>query len=244
MVKGTGVIRTYWSSKLNLETYGESDLNIMGCGISKLDIKTFEQTKIRIITSNISDFKISAFDNSYLKIQSYTNESNLKIETYNESKVKLLCDILNSNLNLKTNDDSYFLIPSHLLSKININNEIKVSGYDFGSIIERNDLLVTNGKIILYKRVTNDFITIEWLEKIKYEMLWLPNNEIIFEGVKIDGYINPKLSTLLAYKSDDRYVAIEVDVNDLYFDTFYKECIYFKKGFVLYECDENRFKIE
>jgi hypothetical protein len=102
-------------------------------------------------------------------------------------------------------------------------------------------------KVVLYKRVTKDFKT---QTGSKNETLWSigsvldhpnyePSKEECGEG-KYHACAKPYFCDEFMSGSDDRYIAVEITVTDLYAwpTPKYPYKIAFKKGKVLYECDK------
>ena len=111
---------------------------------------------------------------------------------------------------------------------------------------ERNYIEITNKSFILYKRVSVDFKT---QEETNNETLWgvgttvshpnwHPEDEECGSG-KFHGVAKPFFADEFRDKQDDRYVAILVNLDDVY-EWERPSCphkIAFREGKVLYECD-------
>lgn len=125
--------------------------------------------------------------------------------------------------------------------------------YSNSSYIKRYNIPVINGKIILYKAVDKikrtaayDKINTIWRigETIEHP-IWNPYDNEIGKG-KYVASISPKSFFELTKSKRLTYIAIEIDVLDLYEYPFGKhpQFIGFRKGKVLYEVDKEKNKID
>ena len=116
------------------------------------------------------------------------------------------------------------------------------------SYIERHNIKVKDNKVILYKKVSKDFLT---QEGMSWETLWRIGSTLIHpkwdpkksecgEG-KFHACAVPFWCDIFRGMEGDRYIAIEVKVKDLYEweieKSSYPQKIAFRKCKVLYECD-------
>jgi hypothetical protein len=112
---------------------------------------------------------------------------------------------------------------------------------------ERNGIDKTK-KIILYKRVSHDYKTQEdtanetlWLPKTTIEHpSWEPKLEECGQG-KFHAVSKPYFADEFRSKQNDRYIAIAIDLNDLYEwknNPSYPHKIGFRRGKVLHEVDK------
>jgi len=112
--------------------------------------------------------------------------------------------------------------------------------------LERNGVVVKNGHVILYKRVSKDFKT---MENTEHETLWTigstlthhawnPTKQECGSG-KFHACHRPYFCNEFRSTAGDRYVAIKVNIKDLHEweNPSYPHKIAFRKGKVLYECD-------
>ena len=142
------------------------------------------------------------------------------------------------------------------------NLKLKIDKYSKHTKVQRVkqlDWFENNGvkktkKIIVYKRVSKDFKTQEGSEKeTLYEIgktithpNWSPRDNECGEG-KFHACSRPFFADQFRDGKDDRYIAIEVGLKDLYEwkdNPKYPHKIAFRKGKVLYECDREGKKID
>lgn len=146
------------------------------------------------------------------------------------------------------NDD--FLTEAKRIIPIGYIKTKNASYYSNESYLKRYKIPVVNGKVILYKGVDkkkrralydkeND---IQWLigETIEHPE-WNPYENEIGKG-KFIASINPMSFHAISKIKNISYLAIEIDVLDLYEYPFgkYPQFIGFRKGKVLYEVDKNK----
>jgi hypothetical protein len=116
-----------------------------------------------------------------------------------------------------------------------------------GTYLERFRIPITNGKVILYKRVSKDFLTQEGTDNETHWAIgstlthpdWRPESDECGAG-KFHACAKPTWCNSFRSNKGDRYIAVEVAVEDLYEWTdnpSYPQKIGFRKGAVLYECD-------
>ena len=119
--------------------------------------------------------------------------------------------------------------------------------------IKRYRLKVNDGKVILYKRVSKDFLTQEgnaWQTQWKIGSTlvhpdWDPRKNECGTG-KFHACARPFWCDYFRHNKDDKYIAIEVKVEDLHEWTLYPafpQKIAFREGKVLHECDRYGNKI-
>lgn len=114
--------------------------------------------------------------------------------------------------------------------------------------LERESIETIDGKIVLYKRVSNNFLTQEntpnataWQPGTTVEHpAWNPTQNECGAG-KYHAVSKPFHADRFRDVPGDRYVAISIAVEDLYEwpNGEYPHKIAFRKGSVLYECDRD-----
>ena len=113
--------------------------------------------------------------------------------------------------------------------------------------VEKNGIKILNDKVILYKRVSIDFKT---QENTKNETCWSVGIEVVHsnweptsnecgEG-KFHACIRPYFCDEFRSKTDDKYVAIEIAISDIYVwkEAYYTYKVAFRAGKVIYECNQ------
>ena len=113
--------------------------------------------------------------------------------------------------------------------------------------LEKEKLEVKDGSVILYKRVSKDFQTQEgttnetlWSIGTTLEHpAWKPDGEECGAG-KYHACSRPKFCDEFRDKSDDRYIKLQVRIEDMYAweNPYYPSKIAFRKGIVLGECNQ------
>jgi hypothetical protein len=120
--------------------------------------------------------------------------------------------------------------------------------------LKRWNVPIINEKVILYKRVSEDFLTQEGTDHETHWAIgstlthpdWRPESDECVAG-KFHACARPTWCNSFRSNKGDRYIAVEVAVEDLYEWTDnpqYPQKIGFRKGTVLYECDKMGVKIE
>ena len=114
--------------------------------------------------------------------------------------------------------------------------------------LEKEKLEVKDGSVILYKRVSKDFQTQEgttnetlWSIGTTLEHpAWKPDGEECGAG-KYHACSRPKFCDEFRDKSDDRYIKLQVRIEDMYAweNPYYPSKIAFRKGIVLGECNQD-----
>ena len=174
---------------------------------------------------------------------------NSSVVAWGNSSVKLT---LNYSLKVKVKLFGFSVCwkPKHK----NISVEIKSSNsiiqeYYNLPFLEREDVEIIDKKVILYKRVSNDFKTQEetcnetsWLVgSIVEHHEWRPHHSECGEG-KFHACSKGYFCDEFRNKKTDKYVAIEVDIEDLFewtiSEPLYPHKIAFRKCKVLFECDK------
>jgi hypothetical protein len=143
-------------------------------------------------------------------------------------------------------------IPKDLKIKIKKAKQCVVRRYNKEKYLERNGINPKKDKdnkykVILYKRVSKEYKTQEGTSnETKWEIgsivehpAWEPEKEECGAG-KYHAVSVPYLADGFRNKAEDKYIAIEIEVKDLYEwkkEPQYPHKIAFRKGKVLYECD-------
>jgi hypothetical protein len=195
---------------------------------------------------------VKAYDNSTVK--AYKNSTvyaygNSTVKAYDYAVIRVY-----SQIKLSMFGFSVALIFNNLKLKIDKQSKyIKVQQIKQLDWFENNGVKKTK-KIIVYKRVSKDFKTQEGSEKeTLYEIgktithpNWRPRDDECGEG-KFHACSRPFFADQFRDGKDDRYIAIEVDLKDLYEwkdNPKHPHKIAFRKGKVLYECDREGKKID
>ena len=195
---------------------------------------------------------VEAYDNSTVK--AYKNSTvyaygNSTVKAYDYAVIRVY-----SQIKLSMFGFSVALIFNNLKLKIDKQSKyIKVQQIKQLDWFENNGVKKTK-KIIVYKRVSKDFKTQEGSEKeTLYEIgktithpNWRPRDDECGEG-KFHACSRPFFADQFRDGKDDRYIAIEVDLKDLYEwkdNPKHPHKIAFRKGKVLYECDREGKKID
>ena len=134
---------------------------------------------------------------------------------------------------IQKSNTSTIIIPNQILT---LNDWLNNQGID-----------ITNGKVILFKRVSCDFKTQEdgknetnWpIDTLVEHLNYNPITSECGEG-KFHACSRPYFCDEFRNKKDDKYIAIEIDIDDLYVwpNAIYKHKIAFRLGRVLYQCDK------
>ena len=115
--------------------------------------------------------------------------------------------------------------------------------------LDNQGVEIKDGKVILFKRVSSDFKT---QEKTKNETNWTIGNLIEHSNYnpktrecgegKFHACSRPYFCDEFRNQKDDKYIAIEIKVEDLYCWTHanYTHKIAFRAGKVLYQCDKKK----
>ena len=121
------------------------------------------------------------------------------------------------------------------------------------SFIDAHGIVPVDDKIIIYKRVSEDFKTQEGtLNETTWTVgttvthpNWSPTSSECGEG-KFHGVAKPYFADDFRHELNDRYIAIQVSICDMYeWETpSYPHKIAFREGYVLYECDRYGNKLE
>jgi hypothetical protein len=146
-------------------------------------------------------------------------------------------------------------IPFSLKIKIKKSKTAVIQRYKIEpDFFKRNEVPVKDGICILYKRVSEDFKTLEgssnetvWPVGTTLDHPnWNPGEQECGSG-KFHACDIPAACDEFRYeKLDDKYIAVEVKISDTcqWQNPEYPHKIAFRKGTVLYECDRNGKKIE
>ncbi len=187
---------------------------------------------------------VYAYDNSTVKASDSST-----VYAYDYAVIKVY-----SQIKLSMFGFSVALIFNNLKLKIDKQSKhIKVQQIKQLDWFENNGVKKTK-KIIVYKRVSKDFKTQEGSEKeTLYEIgktithpNWNPKDSECGEG-KFHACSRPFFADQFRDGKDDRYIAIEVGLKDLYEwkdNPKHPHKIAFRKGKVLYECDREGKKID
>jgi hypothetical protein len=175
----------------------------------------------------------TAWENSQV-----TARGNVSVHSYSSHQIILfgcsVCWLLNKSANAikKSISSKIFKFITNSVSRWLNNQGIKT---------------YKNKKVILFKRVSKDFKTQEntinetiWnLQKEIEVPNWNPQIKECGEG-KFHACSYPYFCDEFRNNKDDKYIAIEISVKDLYAwpEPSYPYKIAFKKGIVLYECDK------
>lgn len=212
--------------------------------IAKVDsiVKSFDNVNIFAYGwSNVKSFnnsKVKAYDN--VSIKAFDNS---EVEAYGNSVVRVEYDIKKLSLH----GYSVLFMPYNSNFKFTKGRKCKVVKYKQEKFIERNGVKKVKGSIILYKRVSKDFLTQErtlnetlWkIGSIVTHPNWNPTFRECGEG-KFHACSKPFECDEFRYDDDDKYIAIKVKIADLYEwnnNPAYPKKIAFRKGKVLYEVD-------
>lgn len=135
---------------------------------------------------------------------------------------------------------------SALMADYSADETVAVLRYQPLTYLERHGIPVVNGKVVVYKRVSSEFKTMEntpnetvWaVGSMVTHPNWKPRGQECGEG-KFHACARPYFCDEFRTTPHDKYVAIQVKVDDLYEwpDAIYPHKIAFREGRVLYECD-------
>lgn len=199
---------------------------------------------INIRCGNNSDScMIFAFDNTIIRtVYKYTN---FTAKLYNTSTIHNNSGVC--NIELYDYATAFLSVKPATLKKASTAHTVFVS-YDKGveGWLKRNQVKVTKGFVTIYKRVSVGFKT---QENTQRETFWKVGSTVIIGTWdpyvqecgpgKFHGCAAPYLCDKYREKPSDRYIAIRVNVKDMYAwnGGAFTDKIAFRKGKVLYECD-------
>lgn len=228
-------------------SYSDSSFAIRARGKSEIVSVLKNYSTQQISMDSTVKYDIFAFDTSTLKMGQALNK-NVSINLYDHSR---LCGNIKNMM-----DSSCEKQPSNIVYKSPDARIIQYGPAEKSSFIEKHNLQdkIVNDKIILYKRVSDDFKTQEytsnetkWVigEYIEHHN-WDPKNSECGGG-KFHACALPFLCDKYRYLPNDKYIAIEVDLKDIFDwqeEKNHPNKIAFRAGTVLYECDWLGNKIE
>ncbi len=202
------------------------------------------------VSMSFSKKYVEARENS--SVEAWGNSSveaweNSSVVARENSSVKLL---LQYSLSVKVKLFGYSVCWKPKSEKISIEVKSKtahIQEYEPQKYLDREGIEVIKNKVILFKRVSNDFKT---QENTKNETIWAvgttlehhawnPTNAECGEG-KYHACSRPYFCDEFRDKKDDKYIAIEIHTNDLHEweNGSYPHKIAFRKCTVLYVCDK------
>lgn len=171
------------------------------------------------------------------------------IEAHDQSVVRIFCTVKK----LTCYGYSVVIKPSGLHIEFKKEKTVLVHNYTTQKFLERNGIKSKNGYVILYKRVSKDFLTQENTEnqtswKIGSTVThpnWAPTSGECGWG-KYHACSRPYLCDIFRNTPGDRYIAIKIKVKDLceWCNPQYPHKVAFREGTVLYEVDRYGNKIE
>jgi hypothetical protein len=130
---------------------------------------------------------------------------------------------------------------------------VLVQNVEYVPFLEREMIDVKKGKVVLFKKVSEDFKTQEntrnetlWvIDSIVEHKSWTPKKEECGEG-KFHACSYSFFCDEFRNNIGDKYIALEIDKKDLFEwknHPSYPHKIAFRKGKVLYECNSNGVKL-
>ena len=202
-----------------------------------------ESSQNHIISRESSQNHIISWESSQNHIISWESSQN-HIESWNRS----VNTVINFITSIILNGFSAVLMPFDLKIKIKKNKTSIIQRYKTeNEYLKREGVLINKNKIVLYKKVSENFKT---QENTKNETLWnlltvvehpnwKPETTECGEG-KFHACSRPYFCDEFRDMLKDKYIAIEIQVKDLYEwkNPQFPHKIAFKKGKVLYECDK------
>ena len=235
-------IVSWESSQNSIKSYANSQNSIESWENSHNSIESYNNSQNSIKSRESSQNSIKSWENSHNSIESYNNSQN-SIVSYNQSTNTIKTTIKSLSLY----GYSVAIIPFDLDIDIKKEDTAIVQRYKEEPFLKREGIEIKGNKVVLYKRVSHDFKTQEGTKNetncnvgnVLEHSAWDPTKEECGEG-KFHAVSKPYFGDEFRNISNDKYIAIEIEVDDLYEwkNAHYIHKIAFKKGKVLYECDK------
>jgi len=170
---------------------------------------------------------------------------NSSVEAWENSVVRIISILSNFKISLFGFSVCFF--PHDLKIEIKKTKYAHIQRVKTLGWFERNEVRKTK-KVLLYKRVSHDFKTQEGTENetiwkvgtVVTHPNWNPKTNECREG-KFHAVSRPYFADEFRSKKDDKYIAIEIKLEDLYEwkdNPGYPYKIGFREGFVKYECNK------
>ena len=155
--------------------------------------------------------------------------------------------VLSEGIRLVAHGLSIVSIPVNIHLSFNHDESVTIHRYTIQAYLDRGGVEVADGAVVLFKRVSNDFKTqegktneTEWkIGTTVTHKEWEPTLGECGKG-KFHACSRPYFCDEFRSKPQDRYVAIQIKIKDLYEwpDAQYPHKVAFREGRVLYECDK------
>lgn len=227
-------------------------VHIEGCAVHLYGNGIVASTTENSCVETYENSCVEAYENSY--VEAYENScviayDNSYVEAYDNSRVEAY-DIVSVNycsencvVNLYNNAVCVCKTKEHQITAF---GNAYIQMLKEQSFIEGHGIEIKDNKIIIYKRVSSEFKT---QEGTKNETLWEIGSTVTHPkwhpegsecgGGKFHGVAKPYIADEFRNVIGDKYIAIEVNVSDLYEykNASYPHKIAFREGKVLYECD-------
>ena len=209
------------------------------------DLEVFGALSIKIGLECAWDKRVEARGNA-----SVVARGNASVEARENASVvawgNALVRASSSTLKLNLKGYSLLSMPADLRLNFSAEATVAVQKYQPQKFLDREGVPVSNEKVVLYKRVSVDFKTQEGTEN---ETLWKVGETIIHPAWepksgecgagKYHACSRPYFTDEFRSTKGDRYIAIEVDFEDLYEwpNPDYPHKIAFRSGLILGEVD-------
>jgi len=239
------------NSTPHIEAWENSTPHIEAWENSTPHIEARENSTPHIEAWGNSTPHIVARENSTPHIIVARENSTPHIEAWENSVIHGIYLNINTSLNLF--GFSIGIIPFDLKIKIKKSKQAIIQRVKPQSWFKRNNI-AKKEEVILYKRVSKDFKTQEntpnetsWIvSSIVEHPNWNPKNDECGEG-KFHACSRPYFCNAFRSNINDRYIAIQINQGDLFEwkdNPSYPHKIGFRRGLVLFECDQYGNKIE
>jgi hypothetical protein len=191
--------------------------------------------------------RVVAWENS--SVEAWVNSrvvawENSRVEARGNSVVRLY----STNANIVLYGFSVCFVSAATKNKILTKSKTAIiQKFDYLKFLEREGIEEKNDKVILFKRVSEKFLT---QENTKNETEWAIGKTIIHPGAwnpatsecgegKFHACSRPYFADRFRSEKSDKYIAIEIKTKDLFQwkNPIFPHKIAFRAGKVLYECD-------
>jgi hypothetical protein len=244
-----GKIKSSWNDQY-IEAWENSTPHIEAWENSTPHIEAWGNSTPYIVARGNSTPYIVARENSAPNIEAWENSAP-HIEAWGNSTIHGMNLNVHTLLNLF--GFSMGVVPFNLKLKIKKSKQAIIQRVKPQGWFERNNI-AKKEKVILYKRVSEDFKTQEntsnetlWtIGSIVEHSAWNPKDNECGEG-KFHACSRPYFCDEFRNQPEDRYIAIQIFRGDLFEWKNNPEYLYkigFRKGTVIYECDRYGKKIE
>ena len=237
------------SSQVHNEAWESSQVNNEARASSQVHNVARESSQVHNVARESSQVHNEAWASS--QVHNVARESS---QVNNEARGHAVVTFLGNCNSLELHGYAVAVLPQETNVEINMDETCHVQRFQpiKETYIEREGVPVHDGKVVLYKRVSKDFLTQEgqpWQTEWKVGTTlehpkWEPTKKECGAG-KFHACSRPYFCDEFRSEKGDKYIAIEIAVIDLYEwpNPDYPHKVAFWRGAVLYECNRYGKKI-